>query len=416
MKICLVSNLFPPLVNGGAEIYVGRLAAALAEEHQVVVITSEPGAHLKPRRETGSDGIVTYRLAPVNVGHLTNLPHHLVPQAAFRAIDFYHPQVAATVREIIAAERPDIVHIHNWVGLSLAAVLSSVRTGRFDRIPVTMTLHDYGLCCAYADLRHPDGKGCPPRLPCAVMSSVNRSLTDSVGLVLSPSKYVLDVHRQRGFFNRADTQVLPYGLPGATESPASLPAPRVKQTFDVLFLGRVQGHKGTDLLVRAFRALVDPSLRLHVAGLGPMTAECRRLAEGDSRIKFHGFVSGALRQALLENSDCLVLPSRWPDNYPLSIQEAFQAGPVVIASRIGGIPEMVRDGLNGLLIDPGDEAAIGLAIERLRQSPELLLSLRAKAAETAHIYDMAFHTGQLTQAYRRLIAANRVRPFFRKAA
>ena len=416
MKICLVSNLFPPLVHGGAEIYVGRLAAALAQEHGVVVISSEAGAHLKPRRETGPDGIVTYRLAPLNVGHLTNLPHHLIPQAAFRAIDFYHPQIAATVRAIIVRERPDIVHIHNWVGLSLAAVLSSVNSGRFDRVPVAMTLHDYGLCCAYADLRHPDGRGCPPRLPCRVLSAINRPLTDSVGLVLSPSQYVLDLHRRRGFFSRADTQVLPYGLPQKFQLPGLRNGDGLKSTFDVLFLGRVQGHKGTDLLVRAFRALPDPALRLHVAGVGPMLPECRRLAEGDSRISFHGFVSGETRQALLDRADCFVLPSRWPDNYPLSIQEAFQAGPVVIASRIGGIPEMVRDGVNGLLVEAHDEAAIGHAIERLRQSPVLLAGLRAEAAKTAHLYDMAFHTAHVTQAYRRLIAANRVHPFSRKAA
>ena len=50
MKICLASTLYPPLVQGGAEIYVGRLARALAAEHEVVVVTSEPGFHLAPRR------------------------------------------------------------------------------------------------------------------------------------------------------------------------------------------------------------------------------------------------------------------------------------------------------------------------------------------------------------------------------
>jgi len=140
MKICLVSNLYPPLVHGGAEIYVGRLARALAQDHQVVVITTEPGSHLTPTREFSSDGVVTYRLAPINVAHLTTLPHRLLPQAAFRAIDLYHPQIAATVRDIMVRERPQVVHVHNWVGISLAAVLASVNAGSFDRVPVAMTL------------------------------------------------------------------------------------------------------------------------------------------------------------------------------------------------------------------------------------------------------------------------------------
>ena len=414
MKICLVSNLYPPLHQGDAEIYVSRLADALAHDHQVVVITSEPGGHLGPRREVAPDGTVIYRLAPLNVGHVSNLPQGVIHRAAFRAIDFYQPQVASSVRAIIAAERPDIVHIHNWPGLSLAALLSSLKSDRFDRVPVAMTLHDYSLCCAYGDLRHPDGQGCPPRLSCRALSAVHRSLTESVRLVLSPSSCALELHRERGFFARAETAVLPYGLPSS--SPAGTSGRAVKKTFDVLFLGRVEGHSGTDVLVRAFRRLSEPSLRLHIAGDGPLLAACRQQAEGDSRISFHASRSQEARQALLDAADCLIVPSRWPENCPPGIQEAFQFGPVVIASRIGGIPEMVRDGVNGLVVEPGDEAATGSAIERLRQNPEMQARLRAEAQKTARLYDMAFHASHLTDAYRRLIATNRISPLTRKAA
>ena len=415
MKICLISNLFPPYSQAGAGVYVAHLAQALAKDHQVVVVTSEPGAHLKPRREVQSDGTVVYRMAPFNLGELTDFPRNMIAQAAFRAIDFYHPQVATTVRDILARERPDIVHIHKWVGLSLAALLSSVKSGRFDRVPVAMTLHDDALCCAYSGPGHPDGRGCNPALACHALGQVNRALTDSVGLVLSPSQFLLDLHRRRAFFPRAECSVLPYGLPAAIET-AGADRSASKPTFDLLFLGPIRFDRGTDLLVRAFRALPEPSLRLHIAGAGPMTTECRRLSAGDSRIIFHGFVSGGARQALFDSADCLVLPSRRAVSYPLSIEEAFQSGPVVIASRTGGIPEMVRDGVNGLLLEPGHEAAIGAAIERLRRSPELREQLRVEARRTARLYDMAFHASHLAQAYQRLISANRSSPFSRKAA
>ena len=121
-------------------------------------------------------------------------------------------------------------------------------------------------------------------------------------------------------------------------------------------------------------------------------------------------------RSLIENADCMVLPSLWPDNYPVSIQEAFQSGPVVIASRIGGIPELVRDGVNGLLIEPGDEVGIATAIERLRSSPELAAKLRASASETARLYDMRFHVAHLIDAYQRLVVTDRIRPFDQHAA
>lgn len=415
MRVCLVSNLFPPPVGGDAEVYVSRLAEALAEDHHVVVISTQPGGHQNPRREVADNGVVVYRLAPLNIGGPSNLPRGLIGKAAFRAIDFYHPQVASSVRAIIARERPDIVHVHNWVGLSLAAVLSSVDGGRFDRVPVAITPHDYSLCCAHGDLRHPDGTGCPPGRGCRALSAVNRRLTGSVGMVISPSRYALAAHQQRGFFARAQTAVLPYGLAAATPV-AGRTRPKEKQTHDVLFLGEAKRHSGAELLVRAFRALTEPSLRLKLAGYGPLPAEWRRLAEGDPRVSFHADLSRQARQALLDAADCLVVPTSWPENCPLSILEAFQSGAVVIASRIGGIPETVSDGINGLLVEPGDEAAIGAAIERLRLNPQLHTRLRAEAHETAPLFDMAFHASHVAEAYRRLLSAGRTSPLTGQAA
>ena len=88
----------------------------------------------------------------------------------------------------------------------------------------------------------------------------------------------------------------------------------------------------------------------------------------------------------------------------------------MIASRIGGIPEMVRDGVNGLLVEPGDAKGIAAAIERLRSSPELVARLRASASETARLYDMRFHVDRLIDAYQRLLVSDRLRPFDQHAA
>jgi glycogen(starch) synthase len=181
-------------------------------------------------------------------------------------------------------------------------------------------------------------------------------------------------------------------------------------------MSRVQASKGPDVLIRAFRRLTEASLRLHIAGTGPALEACRSLAAGDPRIRFYGFVEGAERVRLVSTADCVVLPSLWPENAPVTIQDAFQFGPVVIASRIGGIPEMVSDCVNGLLVEPGDEAAIAAAIERLRQSPELRAKLRASALETASLYDMRFHVAHIVDAYQRLLLTDRVRPFDRRAA
>jgi glycosyl transferase family 1/glycosyl transferase family 4 len=139
-----------------------------------------------------------------------------------------------------------------------------------------------------------------------------------------------------------------------------------------------------------------------------------------------GFFRQAIRQILPYGvepgprppsaNDPFVFRSRWPEPFPVRIQEALQSGSVVIASRVGGIPEMIRDGVNGLLVEPGDEAGIAAAIERLRESPELAARLRASALETARLYDMRFHIAHLTDAYRQLLTAARAGDLDRRAA
>jgi glycosyltransferase involved in cell wall biosynthesis len=249
-----------------------------------------------------------------------------------------------------------------------------------------------------------------------VLSTLNRRLTARVGLAISPSAYTLERHQARGFFRHADRQVLPNGIDAFPSPSGGGQGGGLKTTFDILYMGRVQSYKGPDVLIRAFRRLADPSLRLHIAGAGPALEVCRSLATGDPRIRLYGFVEGTERSRLLSTADCVVLPSLWPENAPVSIQEAFQSGPVVIASRIGGIPEMVRDGVNGLLVEPGDERAIAAAIERLRSSPDLVARLRASALETARLYDMRFHVAHLVDAYQRLLVSDRLRPFDQRAA
>ncbi len=395
MKVCLVSNLYPPHIQGGAEVYVERLARALAARHAVVVLTTEPGHRLSTRREVTPEGVAVYRLAPLNLAYLTQLPHRLLPQALYRLLDLAHPQVFAQVRRVLAVERPDVVHVHNWIGLSLSAVLAASRPLG---IPTVLTLHDYSLLCIYAALYHPDGHACGPDRPCRLLTAFHRRLTAPVRLVISPSAYVLDAHRRRGLFRGAELRRLPYGI-----APEGAPTTRTgKATFDVLFMGRVQRHKGPQVLVRAFRRLADARLRLHLAGQGPAVDDCRRLAGDDARIAFHGFVHGERKRALLDNADVLALPSLWPDNQPVSIQEAFLAGAVVVASRIGGIPEMVQDGVTGLLVTPEDEAGLAAALDRLSRDPGLSDQLRVSAANAARGYDMATHVARLTHAYQAL--------------
>src|SRR5207244_4678097 len=106
-------------------------------------------------------------------------------------------------------------------------------------------------------------------------------------------------------------------------------------------------------------------------------------------------MSGEARRALLEYTECVILPFLQPERFLVTIQEAFQSGAVVIAARVGALTEMVRDGVNGILVEPGDHAAIDAAIRRVQESPELAARLRAPALEPVRRYDLRFHLDRL---------------------
>jgi glycosyltransferase involved in cell wall biosynthesis len=154
----------------------------------------------------------------------------------------------------------------------------------------------------------------------------------------------------------------------------------------ILFLGRLYPEKGADVLIRAIRGRTErrsaPPATCLIAGDGPERPRLEALAAGHP-VEFAGFVDGAAKADLLARATAVVVPSRWYENAPMAILEAFAAGTPVVASRIGGIPEMVRDGVEGLLVEPGDAGDLARALDRLLGDATLRRRLGRQARETA---------------------------------
>jgi glycosyltransferase involved in cell wall biosynthesis len=114
------------------------------------------------------------------------------------------------------------------------------------------------------------------------------------------------------------------------------------------------------------------SARLDIAGAGPEEAALRKLAGevAPGRVQFLGRLTKTEVARRLGSSAVMVLPARWYENQPMSILEAFGAGTPVITSRLGGAPELVDDGEDGLLVPPDDPVALATAIDQLLADPE----------------------------------------------
>jgi len=153
----------------------------------------------------------------------------------------------------------------------------------------------------------------------------------------------------------------------------------------VLFCGRLYAHKGADLLLRALE-LVTPAVRAVFIGEGPERARLERLAARvptRHTVSFLGWLDRPFIFHLYRRAHAVVVPSVWPEPFCRVSAEAMWHGTPVIAFRVGALPEWVRDGQTGVLVEPGDVRALAAAIERVVTDSELMIALRTRAREFA---------------------------------
>jgi glycosyltransferase involved in cell wall biosynthesis len=156
----------------------------------------------------------------------------------------------------------------------------------------------------------------------------------------------------------------------------------------VTFTGRLTPEKGADVLVRAFRSVRDrvPDARLIVAGTGRDERSLRtlvdRLSLGDA-VEMTGQLDAAGIDALIARSWVHAVPSRWPEPFGLTATEAMMRGTAVVASALGGLADIVRDGVTGMSVPAGDEAALAGALAQVLSDRALAERLGAAARERA---------------------------------
>jgi glycosyltransferase involved in cell wall biosynthesis len=209
---------------------------------------------------------------------------------------------------------------------------------------------------------------------------------------------VLDRHLELGFFPRAHTAIVPWGAPPVA---ATVGSPRRDEApVRFLFLGSLQPHKGIGVVLEAFRRAPDAPLSLDIAGAGTMADACLAAARRDPRIRFHGFVTGGEKEGLLGSADVLLFPSLCWEVVGLVMLEAFAHGVPVIASRTGGIPEFIEDGRTGLLVEPGDAAALATQMRRLAANRDVIEAMRGACRACAARLTWGRTVGELVEVYK----------------
>ncbi|MFA4984113.1 MAG: glycosyltransferase family 4 protein [Candidatus Omnitrophota bacterium] len=403
MKACIIANLYPPHDIGGAEVYLERISEELSRECKVILITSSPYHGLRSLlpRESARGNIKIYRFSPLNIYHNPEAKARpAVQRFLWHIIDIWNLHSYLVIRLILRKEEPDIVHTHNLSGFSLSAIAAAKGL----RLPLIHSCHDFSLLCPFATLkcrRQRYGTCVSASFCCLVYRAIKRFIVNrhKPDLAIMPSRHTETVFLQKRFFTGIKREVIPYCIDTQTH-----PLPIAKQdgNFNVLYVGQLVEHKGVHLLIKAFSGLPYQRMRLHIVGDGDYAAVLKRLSRGDERIKFYGRVANSEVSGFYRLADVTVVPSLWPEFLGIVILESFSMSTPVIASAIGGITEIVRQGYNGFLFKAGDETQLKGLIEKVFLERPILDHLRDNAWRSSLDFGCPSHAGRLRWIYRQV--------------
>jgi len=364
VRILICTNCYPPRFVGGAELVAHDQARTLmALGHEVRVFSGDLGTAQSrhSRNDDVFDGIIVHRIATV--------PEDYSPDY----LNFFHPQVDLHFRDVIATFRPDIVHTHNLIGLSAKLPIIARQFGA----RTVCTLHDFWSFCLRNTAMRPDGTACIDVTACrqTCQSHIHeghgwhiplRYRQDFIKLAMAhidhfiaPSQFVAKQHILAGIVQEK-ISVIANGIDLDRFNLAPPTGEAEGDTVQIMFVGYMGPHKGLMVLIDAFAQMsetINCEVRLTLAGDGhetPLYRERVATLGLAKKIHFLGKVNPEQMPALYRASDIVVLASVWGENQPVCLMEAMAAGLPVVASRVGGIPEIVADDETGLLFEAGN--------------------------------------------------------------
>ncbi|HDS1158333.1 TPA: glycosyltransferase family 4 protein [Stenotrophomonas maltophilia] len=356
MKVVLVNSLYAPYRVGGAERSVEMLAQGLLSEGvQVSVISLHDGKGVV--REL-RDGVDVWRLPLRN----SYWPFDLAKRSPVRRLiwhirDIYNWRALSDILAALEVIKPDVVHTNNLAGFSVSAWDAAGRYG----VPLVHTARDYYLLhpnsTLYAKGRVQDESALVPRL----WAFLKRRVQWRVDCFVSISSYVRDIHLRNGHFPVANSTV----IHNSVELPESVPQRELRQSraLKLGFIGRLDPSKGVELLIDVAARLPDVIVLIAGDGRRDYVEKLKSIAPGN--VVFLGRTEPAELFACI---DPLVVPSVWAEPLGRVVLEAYAYGMPVLASRLGGLTDVVEDGVSGWYFDVASPESLESAIRQIQRA------------------------------------------------
>jgi glycosyltransferase involved in cell wall biosynthesis len=403
MHVLMVNNIYPPIMAGGAELVVADLSAGLVRRGHQVTVVSTCGPEMEPHPVETRDGVQVIRFFPRNVyWNFAREGQSRARHLRWHLRDAWNRDAGRRFAAILNETKVTIAHTHLIDGFSATIW----RRARRADVPLVHTAHDYHLLCPRAFMLDRHWRICHrPGVGCRVYRAWHLRTTADLDLFVSPSRFLLDRHREAGLVPPRDA-VVRNGIPTPPDAARVRKSRHNGRRPRFLMLCRLTVEKGVRVALGAATSLPrELDFELVISGRGPLEEEVRVAAACDPRIRFAGYVSGEDKVALLASGDYLLVPSLWYENAPLAVIEAAAYGLGVLGSRIGGIPELVREGRTGLLVEPGDVNALADAMSGLVTGATRLHGLADSSWELAQDHTVERMVGHYADHYDRLLAA-----------
>lgn len=328
----------------------------------------------------------------------------------------YNARMARRLESHVFEHQPDLAHVHNVFPMLSPSVYASLKR---NSIPVVQTIHNYRFLCPNG-LLYVNGRVCEACQAKGYWEAVRNCCMH--GSMTTSALYAAAIAwgwRSGAFHSCIDRHVALNAFAAGKLAAGGIPeekirvcgnfvndfadAPAPKKGY-ALYMGRLSSEKGLTTLLAAARLV--PELPLMIAGVGPLEAELHQAVRDPrmSHIEIVGYVAGERKRRLIAEALCMVVPSECHENFPLSLVESLALGTPVLASRMGGLPDLVEHGRTGLLFQAGDAGELA---ESLRWMSRNASSAYQMALNTLTVAQQRFspqrHLDQLLEIYREVI-------------
>jgi glycosyltransferase involved in cell wall biosynthesis len=376
-------------------------------------------AHNAYLHRGGEDAVVEAEVALLRShGHAVllyrrdNLEISGLGRAQLAADTLWSRRTVEEVGELLRVAQPDVVHVHNTFPLiSPSLYWAAADAG----VPVVQTLHNFRMMCPQGMLLR-DGRVCEDCVGRLPLPAIRHACYQAQRPQTAVAAGMLVLHRALGTWQHkvqryialndfCRNKFIQGGLPAdqivVKPNFVDLPPPVEGPRSGLLFVGRLSPEKGVAPLAAAARQLAPGTVRMAGSGL-----EMNQIANIPA-VSALGELARPQVDVELRRATALVFPSIWFEPFGLVVIEAFANGTPVIASRIGGIPELVEDGVTGLLVEPGNAAEWAVKMQWALDHPERMAQMgRAARAAYEGRYTAAINYGQLMTIYRDTIASS----------